>query len=69
MDVEASFTELKERASQEALIVVFIYQVFFFFFFFSLMGNSVIIYLEQDRIWMVKTIKIVNYDLNHKLRI
>lgn len=66
MDVEASFTELKELASQEALIVVFIYQVFFFF---SLMGNSVLIYLEQDRIRMVKTIKIVNYDLNHKLRI
>ena len=66
MDVEASFTELKELASQEALIVVFIYQVFFFF---SLMGNSVIIYLEQDRIRMVKTTKIVNYDLNHKLRI
>ena len=68
MDVEASFTELKELASQEALIVVFIYQVFFFFFF-SLMGNSVLIYLEQDRIRMVKTTKIVNYDLNHKLRI
>ena len=67
MDVEASFTELKELASQEALIVVFIYQVFFFFF--SLMGNSVLIYLEQDRIRMVKTTKIVNYDLNHKLRI
>ena len=67
MDVEASFTELKELASQEALIVVFIYQVFCFFF--SLMGNSVLIYLEQDRIRMVKTIKIVNYDLNHKLRI
>lgn len=66
MDVEASFTELKELASQEALIVVFIYQVFFFF---SLMGNSVLIYLEQDRIRMVKTTKIVNYDLNHKLRI
>ena len=65
MDVEASFTELKELASQEALIVVFIYQVFFF----SLMGNSVLIYLEQDRIRMVKTTKIVNYDLNHKLRI
>ena len=67
MDVEASFTELKELASQEALIVVFIYQVFFFFF--PLMGNSILIYLEQDRIRMVKTTKIVNYDLNHKLRI
>lgn len=66
MGVEASFTELKELASQEAFDSGF---YILRFFFPPLMGNCILIYLKQDRIRIVKTIKIINYDLNHKLRI